>query len=230
RKDIISGVLPGEYQEAMENVRSRKEDERQTLIDILKRRAQSLNIDVRIMPDPASVIHALRELVINREPEWGDRKGVVAWKHPLVEAMDLKNALASVHSPVRIAEEKCTDEDRILFRKDAGEALLGVTSAEYCVAESATLVIRSRPGHPRSASLLPTLHAAIIRANRILKNTRELYALFHADKSELGNSTMLITGPSKTADIEATLVHGAHGPRELHLFILSDEPRSEERS
>ena len=230
RSDILAGPLTREYQAALEAVRSRTLREQDALIKTLKEKGTPLNIRVSEMPDLRSVSDAIAALISEREPEWGDRRGVVAWKHPLVEALNLPSVLAPFSLPIRIADPASSDENRMLFRKDAGEALLGVTSADYCIAESATLVIKSRPGHPRSASLLPTIHAAVVRSDQILKNTRELYALFSTSEEGLRNSTILITGPSKTADIEATLVHGAHGPRELHLFILTDRTgRQDER-
>lgn len=226
RKEVISGILPREYEEALESVRNRKDSEQEALIDILRARTISLNINVQIMLDFKSVRNAIIGLICDRTPEWGDRKGVVAWKHPLIEALELSHELAKLNAPLHFANERGEDQDRHLFRNAAAQALIGVTSADFLVAESATVVIKSRPGQPRSVSLLPTIHVVVIRSTQILKNTRELYALFYADETGLGNSTMLITGPSKTADIEATLVHGAHGPRELHLFILKDRLRS----
>ena len=81
-----------------------------------------------------------------------------------------------------------------------------------------------RPGQPRSISLVPSIHIAVITADQILANFKELYALLRwgskGDGVELDNCLSFISGPSKTADIEATLVHGAHGPRELILIVL----------
>ena len=77
----------------------------------------------------------------------------------------------------------------------------------------------------RCPSLLPSIHIAVVRLEQILSNLRELYTLLKWDPAEqsegLTDCLTLISGPSKTADIEATLVHGAHGPRELHLFVLT---------
>ena len=92
------------------------------------------------------------------------------------------------------------------------------------MAESATLVLPIRPGQPRSISLVPSIHIAVITADQILANFKELYALLRwgpkGEGAELDNCLSFISGPSKTADIEATLVHGAHGPRELILIVL----------
>jgi L-lactate dehydrogenase complex protein LldG len=103
-----------------------------------------------------------------------------------------------------------------------------VTGADFCLADTATLVLITRPGQARSVSLLPSIHVAVVDAGRLLADLAELYTLLRWDaagdgKPEKVFSTMtLICGPSKTADIEATLVQGAHGPRELHLIVVGN--------
>jgi L-lactate dehydrogenase complex protein LldG len=101
-----------------------------------------------------------------------------------------------------------------------------VTSADFCLADTATLVMRNRPGQPRSAALVPSIHVAVIHLDQILADMKELFALLRWDEryrqEGLSNYMSFISGPSKTADIEATMVHGAHGPREVHLFIITE--------
>ncbi|MBB1077926.1 LUD domain-containing protein, partial [Rhodoferax sp. 4810] len=93
------------------------------------------------------------------------------------------------------------------------------------VADSATLIQLTEPGRPRSTSLLASIHIAILRRENIVADLQEAYALLR-DRAHL-DSLVFISGPSKTADIEAHMVHGAHGPREVHLIILA-EPSSTE--
>ena len=85
--------------------------------------------------------------------------------------------------------------------------------------------MKTRPGQPRCVSLLPSIHIAVIRMEQILSNLNELYTLLKWNPIEqaegITRCMTLITGPSKTADIEATLVHGAHGPRELTIVVLT---------
>jgi L-lactate dehydrogenase complex protein LldG len=116
--------------------------------------------------------------------------------------------------------------DRLeIFRKHAEGAFIGITAADYCIAETATLSMKTRPGQPRCVSLLPSIHIAVIRIEQILSNLNELYMLLKWNPIEraegITRCMTFITGPSKTADIEATLVHGAHGPRELTIFVLT---------
>jgi L-lactate dehydrogenase complex protein LldG len=84
--------------------------------------------------------------------------------------------------------------------------------------------MRTRAGQARSVSLVPAIHIAVIELNQIIADLKELYALLkwdpQAKKEGLTNCMTFISGPSKTADIEATMVHGAHGPREVHVFVI----------
>ena len=73
-------------------------------------------------------------------------------------------------------------------------------------------------GRARSVSLVPSIHIAVVPAGRIVGSYRRMLSALNA--RTLPSHATVITGPSKTADIEATLVHGAHGPREMHLFVV----------
>jgi len=94
------------------------------------------------------------------------------------------------------------------------------------MADTATLVMRTRPGQARSVSLVPSIHIAVIRLDQIIADLKELYALIKGDsevkKEGLTNCMTFISGPSKTADVEATMVHGAHGPREVYIYVITD--------
>jgi L-lactate dehydrogenase complex protein LldG len=95
----------------------------------------------------------------------------------------------------------------------------GVTDADYAVAETGTLAICHRPEHGRLLSLVPFVHVAIIEP-RIL--VPDLIDLFEKIKSQgTGSGVTLISGPSKTADIEMNTVTGVHGPNVVKTFILS---------
>ena len=93
----------------------------------------------------------------------------------------------------------------------------GITGALSAIAETGTLVIPSSKGQPLSASLLAEIHIAIISSSQIVWSLDEAL-----QKRELRNASAiaLVTGPSRTADIEMTLTIGVHGPKELHVFIL----------
>jgi L-lactate utilization protein LutC len=97
----------------------------------------------------------------------------------------------------------------------------GITSVLAVVADTGTLVIPAGSGQPLSASLLPEIHIAIVHAAQILPSLPEAFRLPEVKKSP---ATVLVTGPSRTADIEMTLTIGVHGPKEMHVFLVDDSP------
>lgn len=103
---------------------------------------------------------------------------------------------------------------------------IGITAPSITVAESATLVQLTSPGCPRSTSLVPSIHIALIRSENLVASLEEAYALL--EELAPKESFVFISGPSKTADIEAHLVQGAHGPKELHIILLKEEEKEPE--
>lgn len=95
-------------------------------------------------------------------------------------------------------------------------AEVGITGADWGIAESGTLVLASGPGRPRLASLLPAVHMAILPAGHVLP---DLAALF-ARTGDLPSALTFITGPSRSADIGFTPVLGAHGPTEVVVLVV----------
>ncbi len=93
----------------------------------------------------------------------------------------------------------------------------GVTTAGYAIALSGTLVLDCDPQKPRSTSLLPPLHVAVLEASRIVPT---LGHLFQRVGQPLPSALTFITGPSRTADIELTPVKGVHGPVEVIVYLL----------
>lgn len=104
------------------------------------------------------------------------------------------------------------------------KAHIGITSAEYGIAETGTLVLHSGHSQTRLISLLPPIHVCLLHPSRITGRMCDLLASVRAAFAQgrtLPQSMTFITGPSCTADIEQTLVKGMHGPRELHVLLSS---------
>jgi L-lactate dehydrogenase complex protein LldG len=103
-----------------------------------------------------------------------------------------------------------------LFNCDAG-----ITSAQWGIAETGTLVLESARERHRLASLVPPLHIAIIDAGRIRPTMAEVLDTINQDGPDnLSRTVTFITGPSRTSDIELTLAIGVHGPAELHVIVI----------
>ena len=95
----------------------------------------------------------------------------------------------------------------------------GITGADYALADTGTLVMLSSPEEARMISLLPPVHLAIVPLTRLLTGLDELFTRLE-HPAEQTSSMVLITGPSRTADIEQILVRGVHGPGEIHVIVV----------
>jgi L-lactate dehydrogenase complex protein LldG len=96
---------------------------------------------------------------------------------------------------------------------------IGLTGARAALADTGSLVLTSGLGRARMASLLPPVHIALIRADDLYPTLPALLAANPGLASE-GSNLVVITGPSRTADIEMTLTHGVHGPKHLHVVVM----------
>jgi len=98
---------------------------------------------------------------------------------------------------------------------------IGITSAQWAVAETGTLVLESDKEQHRLASLVPPVHIAIIEADQIRHTLAEvLQALSKHGQDTLSRTVTFVTGPSRTSDIELTLAISVHGPAELYVIVL----------
>jgi L-lactate dehydrogenase complex protein LldG len=95
---------------------------------------------------------------------------------------------------------------------------VGVSRAVCGLADTGSVVLAAGPDEPRGRSLLPPVHVTILDAERILPGLPELFAEL---RGELPSALAIVTGPSRSADIEQKLVLGVHGPGEVHIIIRS---------
>jgi L-lactate dehydrogenase complex protein LldG len=110
-----------------------------------------------------------------------------------------------------------TDRDEL--RALCANAAAGITGADYALADTGTLVLLSSPQEARMISLLPPVYIAIVERERLLTGLDELLTVLPRP-AEQTSSMVLITGPSRTADIEQILVRGVHGPGEIHVVVV----------
>jgi L-lactate dehydrogenase complex protein LldG len=109
-----------------------------------------------------------------------------------------------------------TDRDEL--RALCAAAEVGITSADYALADTGTLVMLSSPREARLVSLLPPAHIAVVPRERILTGLDELFSIL-PEPAAVSSSMVLITGPSRTADIEQILVRGVHGPGQITVIV-----------
>jgi L-lactate dehydrogenase complex protein LldG len=217
--------MSDETRAILERLKDRKPAERKKLLTTLIEAAGPINLKVMACEDVNSVTAGIVDLVRDKNPEWGHKKSVVAWQHPLIENLNLPAALSQQDVDVFFTDSNELKGENL--RRHVIDSYIGITAADFCMADTATLVMRTRAGQARSVSLVPAIHIAVIELNQIIADLKELYALLKWDpkvKNEgLTNCMTFISGPSKTADIEATMVHGAHGPREVHVFVITTQ-------
>ncbi|WP_170146015.1 LutC/YkgG family protein [Rhodoplanes elegans] len=111
----------------------------------------------------------------------------------------------------------------------AGDDLVGVSHAHAAVAETGTLVLLSGPDNPTTLNFLPDHHLVVVDAATVAGDLETVLAGLRETRGGAGGwpgglprSVHLVTGPSRTADIEQTLILGAHGPRRLHVILVGD--------
>jgi len=125
----------------------------------------------------------------------------------------VRGVLARVNSDAQFSENVGAAE---LFDCD-----VGVTGAQWAVAETGTLVLESDVERHRLASLVPPVHVALVAAGGVRQTMAEVLQAINAQgRDRMSRTITFVTGPSRTSDIELTLAIGVHGPGELHVVIL----------
>lgn len=123
-----------------------------------------------------------------------------------------------------LAVELCWYEQSMETFKDTlfGTIDAGITTTCGGIAETGSLIVWPDANEPRTLSLVPPLHIAVLRASTLYATW---YAALQAQRwaEQLPTNALLVTGPSKTADIQRLLVYGAHGPKELVILLLRDD-------
>ncbi len=153
----------------------------------------------------------------------------------------LETLLGTVH-PVRDYREAGAEVTRLVAGRSAvasGSPLLlkcgieadrtvlpshevGITGAEYGLAATGTLVMLSSATEARANSLLPPVHIAVLEASRILADIEELFTVL-PEPARQTSSMVLITGPSRTGDIEQISIRGVHGPGQVHVVLITEQ-------
>ncbi|MGH7395940.1 MAG: LutC/YkgG family protein [Candidatus Rokuibacteriota bacterium] len=152
-------------------------------------------------------------------------RSLVTWD-PAALGFDATPALTREGLQIDVARAGQEDEAaRLRHRARAAGAQLGVTGADFVLAETGTLILLSGSGRPRSTSLLPDVHVAVFGRDRLVETLEQVGVMLEAlhvdpDRAMSGAMINFITGPSRTADIELTLTRGVHGPKEVHAVFV----------
>lgn len=164
--------------------------------------AQKLSCKVQVCSAPADAIQTILTLI-------GTDTAVSSWDAAYIPLPGLDQALADAKIPISAPND--------------ASVRIGITGADAALAGTGSLVLASAPGKSRLVSLLPFIHVAVITSNQLLP-TLEVWAAQQRsaglDHFRRTSNVLLISGPSRTADIAMELVLGAHGPAEVYILIL----------
>lgn len=107
-------------------------------------------------------------------------------------------------------------------RPSTGDDKVGVTGTYCAIAENGTLMLLSGEHTHATTSLLPETHIAVVPASRVVRAMEDGWDLLRKERGNLPRQVNFVSGPSRTADIEMTLVMGVHGPFRVHVVVISD--------
>ena len=108
------------------------------------------------------------------------------------------------------------------FREACFNSQAGLTAADFGVAESGSLVFTASPGRPRSVSLLPGLHLALLKASQLRMRMGQALERLMDGPRGTASLVQFVTGPSRTSDIENDLTIGVHGPAAVVVILRVD--------
>ena len=135
--------------------------ERDGFMESIRSEAKALNLQVHECPDLVACGAAIVALAQERAPEWGTVKQIMRWNDPLLDGLGLEARL-----PEDIAVKTVPDADsfsqseREAFRREVIASYIGITTADYLLADTASLVLLGGRGRARSVSLVPSIHIA----------------------------------------------------------------------
>jgi L-lactate dehydrogenase complex protein LldG len=155
-----------------------------------------------------------------------DRAAIPAAVARYIDGLTLPAALAHQKSHRGVCWPEFADLDwrgaglDVEARPTVGDDRLGITGTFCAIAETGTLVVLAGAETPTATTLLPDTHVAVLRADRIVSGMEEAFALVRRERGAMPRAMNMISGPSRTGDVEQTIVLGAHGPFRVHIVVV----------
>ncbi len=226
RRGLRRGELPADQQAMLRGrmarpprhlIPARSQVDRPDQIVLFVRNVEKEFGTVTRVSDPAAVPDAVADYLAGQNLP----SELVMSPHPELQAMPW-----SARPLLRVREGRAEPTD-----------LVSVQQVFAAIAETGTLMLPSAPERPTTVNLLPDTAIAVLRATRVVGAYEDAWDLLRAEHGPLPSqpgegggfmprNVMLVTGPSRSADIEQTLELGAHGPRRLHVVLIDDDPRA----
>lgn len=170
-------------------------------------------------------VHSSQEVTtyLDRLLPVNDERSIAISDGSLLEELRLREWLLARTTRLVTWQEKTSME---AYKRELLKCGVGVSCADYGLADTGTLVLLSGREHHRLVSLLPPVHVCLLPAERIFASLISLLDHLSADAyshERPPHASTCITGPSRTADIEQTITTGVHGPKALHVFLYSNK-------
>ena len=156
-----------------------------------------------------------REHVLSLARERG-AKSLVRWDVEELEELGADGPLQEAGVEVVVWRDL---EDLEGFKEVAARADIGLSTAEWAVADTGSLVLTSGPGKARTVTLLPPTYVAIVAADKVLRTVPEAIQKY-AEAGDLPANVVFHTGPSRSGDIEMEIFVGMHGPGDVHVILV----------
>ncbi|MCE9605461.1 MAG: lactate utilization protein [Planctomycetia bacterium] len=150
-------------------------------------------------------------------------RSALCWRHPVLDRFGLTDWLRT-ERVTQIDSALLAPQARAEQRRDMLAADIGITSCTFALAETGSLVMAHEFGNERVASLVPPVYLAIVSREQILADLFDAFDRLgeRLAKRDWPSNVTLITGPSKTGDIESKLVVGVHGPGKWHVLVVDE--------
>ena len=152
--------------------------------------------------------------------ERGVGKAVAAWLN--AEGLP-KSAVVSPDSVMDAYGWDAAPELDLRRGPTHGDDLVSVTPTVAGIAETGTIMVRTGPGTPYALNFLPETHIAVVHAEHIVGGYEDAWAMVRRNGeagAALPRTVTMITGPSRSSDIERTVTVGVHGPKRLHIVLV----------
>lgn len=171
--------------------------------------------------DDGQAIETIRSLLQERQAT-----AVIAWELDLIGLPGLAELLADLGISIADSQVAHTGDERANRLQALEPIPVCISGAECGIAESGSFIVLSGNGRGRLASLLAPAHIAVLRAAQLFRGLGEALSFiqqqYGSNLFAARSNLTVITGPSRTADIELTLTLGVHGPRELHVVLIEE--------
>ncbi|MBB74807.1 MAG: hypothetical protein CMJ75_09870 [Planctomycetaceae bacterium] len=170
-----------------------------------------------VVSDAAAALARLDEILSEHQP-----KSAICWRHDLLEYLGLSRFLEK--REIAYSHYESWSAGSVKACRDTWLAAeIGITSTDLAIAETGSLLVASGPGHERVVSLLPPVHVAIVARCQIVPDLIDAVSwLREQGAGNLASNVTLISGPSKTGDIELQLTTGVHGPGHWYVIVIRE--------